>query len=193
MKEIVIKSNALSQWHEVVQEAQHNCAHELNEDCESYLVFLLMRFLGESGLADRVMAEGFLASAAATGTAKQQMLQEVGDTCLMLSGLFPGRAERRNVSVDYYVGLGQVAYDNLSCVTPESLSKLYINLRDEFVALMDVLQAIRAVTAQDLGLSPLQAQALWEQTGSHMAGRQLEQSLTGVNLAELKRLGGLAH
>jgi len=193
MSELLLQSNKLSQWHELVQEAQQAASHQLNEDCESYLVFLLMRFLDQVTLAERVVALDYLESAHATGQAQQQLLQEVGDTCLVLSGLFPGRAERRQVTVNYYVGVGQQAYGSLSTLSTETLSELYSNLQSEFVALMDVLQAIRGFTSKELGLSSLQAEQLWQSTGSHMAKQHLEQSLKGVSLEDVKRLAGIKH
>jgi len=102
----------------------------------------------------------------------------VGDQCLLFSGLFPRRAERRRVRVSYYVKLGRSAYQNLA----DSLSKtadLFTLLAEEFIAAMDTLQAIRVLGQQTTGLLPVQAYELWQDTASRQAYAELVRQTGG--------------
>ena len=62
-----------------------------------YLVFLLMRFADKPHCTARIMAEDFLGSQLLHGEQRADSLREVGDHCLLFSGLFPELAERRLV------------------------------------------------------------------------------------------------
>ena len=48
MNKIILHPTETSQWHALVNEAQAASRLILNEDTESYLVFLLMRFAHET-------------------------------------------------------------------------------------------------------------------------------------------------
>jgi hypothetical protein len=99
---------------------------------------------------------------------RSEALRDVGDQCLLFSGLFPRRAERRRVRVSYYVKLGRSAYQNLA----DSLNKtadLFARLAEEFIVAMDTLQAIRVLGQQTTGLLPAQAYELWQDTASRQA------------------------
>lgn len=170
--ELLLEPTALAQWKQIIQQAEDRSQRVLDEDVESYLIFTLMRFTQSPHLASRVLAPEFLGSAQLTGAARQNRLRDVGDECLLLSGLFPQVAERRLVQPGYYVQLGQTAYDHLGQLLQQALAKLYQQLASCFVSMMDVLQHVR----QDSSLMPLQAYDLWQQTGSRSAHRQLSEN-----------------
>lgn len=132
MQEIIIQPTSLAQWHQLIEEAQ--CSRDLNlpEELESYLVYLLMRFTDKTQFAQSVLAIDFL---------QGKRPQEVGDKCLLLSGLFPKSAQRKNVGEHYFVNLGQCAYEHSGL----SGSDLCTLLSEEFLALMHVLRATRQI------------------------------------------------
>lgn len=168
MHELVLQPNAAAQWHALVEDAQRACRRDLDEDLESYLVFLLMRFAGEPQLAARVMALDYLRALDARGARRAESLRDVGDQCLLYSGLFPGRSVRRLVSPGYFVGLGRSAYREVAATRHGGLRALFDRLSAAFVTLMDVLQATRDLNgraADDL----LRAAETWHQTGSRRA------------------------
>jgi len=170
--ELLLEPTALAQWKQLIQQAEERCHQALDEDVESYLIFTLMRFTQSPQLASRVLAPEFLNSAQLTGAARHNQLRDVGDECLLLSGLFPQVAQRRLVQPSYYVQLGQTAYDHLSQLMREALANLYQQLASCFVSMMDVLQNLRDEPA----LMPLQAYDLWQQTGSQAARHQLSEN-----------------
>jgi len=164
---LLLEPTATAQWKHVLDDAKQQSHCQLNEDIESYLIFTLIRFTQKPELASKALAPDFLHSADLLGQAKETKLRDVGDQCLLLSGLFPQRAEKRLISTGYYVGLGQSAYQQLSDSLRKSFAHLYHLLSANFVQMMDVLQNIRNEPA----LQPLQAMELWQETGSNNAYR----------------------
>jgi hypothetical protein len=172
MPELLVQRSAAAEWLSLVHEAETAIAHPLDEEMQSYLVFLLMRFTGKPELAASVLAVEYLQSMQALGRAGRDQLRNVGDKCLLYSGLFPKRAERRRVKISYFVDLGRSAYQLLSERLERSGAAMYRRLAGTFIPLMDVLQAMRSLGAGD-PLTPLQAIELWQETGSRAALRTL--------------------
>src|SRR5437899_10481277 len=110
MSRLIIQPTEIAQWQELIKEAENSSQLVLNEELESYLVFLLIRFTGQPQLAKSVLALEFLENSRCLGQKQQEELRNVGDKCLLISGLFPGRAQRRRVKISYFVQLGQNAY-----------------------------------------------------------------------------------
>lgn len=162
MEKLILHPTETSQWHALINEAQAKRAVEVGEEMESYLVFLLMRFTQQPELASSVVAVDFLDSHHQQGAARRDLLRDVGDKCLLFSGLFPGNAKRRQVTLSYFVDIGQSAYGTLSQVEQLSVSNLFANLASEFVTLMDLLQATREVTEQNEAYAQLTSLELWQ-------------------------------
>ncbi|MDH5300142.1 MAG: hypothetical protein OEW58_02125 [Gammaproteobacteria bacterium] len=169
MRSIVVEPTATAGWHSLVHEAEALCEQHLHQESESYLVFLLMRFLQRPEMGSRILATDYLESFLAHGERRKENLREVGDHCLLFSGLFPQIAERRRVKVSYYVNLGRSAYGVLSEEHHAQLADMYQVLCEEFVPMMDVLQAVRKLGQNQPNLNPLAALELWLDTGSRQA------------------------
>jgi len=206
MTQLILEPTAQAQWQtlvqeaqsacdhqldETVQEAQSACDHQLDETLESYLVFLLMRFASRPQCTARIMAEDYLRSQALQGEQRASSLRDVGDHCLIFSGLFPQLAERRLgdhclifsglfpqlaerrlVRISYFVAIGQSSYRQLSDVLDRSWAAVYQRLSEAFIMLMDILQAMRETGGQSI-LTPLQAMDLWQDTGSRRCYQQV--------------------
>jgi hypothetical protein len=152
-------------WRDIIHEAEATCEILLNEDLECYLVFLLARYTNKPEVLKQIMASELLEGLKLTRNKREIALQDVGDKCLIFSGLFPNMAEKRMVKVSYYVGIGQSAYDTLS----KKRNDIYYLLAKQFVSLMDVLQSIRQYSKEFPDLAPLQAYDLWNETSSSRA------------------------
>lgn len=172
MPRIVLEPTSTAQWHALVSEAEAACECRLGEELESYLVFLLMRFAARPDLASRVMALEFLRSMRAQGALQAEQLRDVGDQCLLYSGLYPERAERRLVRVGYYVDMGRSAYGLLAERLRHAAAEVYARLSEGFVSLRDVLSAMREMDPQ-AALDPLAQAEIWLETGSEHARRRL--------------------
>lgn len=173
MNRLVVKASTMEEWLTLVSEAKVAAACRLDEDMESYLVFLLMRFTEKPEIAASVMALDYLRSMQLSGHLAQDQLRDVGDKCLLYSGLFPERAARRRVKVSYFVDLGRSAYQHLSGRLGHNTATLYQRLAYTFVVLMDVLQTMREL-GQQRTPDALNAYELWRDTGSVRARKKLQ-------------------
>lgn len=182
MSRLVVKASTTEEWLTLVNEAKAAADCKLDEDMESYLVFLLMRFTEKPELAASVLALDYLRSMQLSGHLAQDQLREVGDKCLLYSGLFPERAARRRVKVSYFVDLGRSSYHQLADRLGHGAAALYERLALTFVGLMDVLQSMRALGGGQAALNPLGAYELWRDTGSEHAKKQLRLSTGGMPL-----------
>lgn len=143
---LIYQNNEISHWYDLILLAQKDSAINLEHELEGYVVMMLMRFNRRPSLANAVLAIEFLESFKVSGSRKHTQLREVADQCLLYSGLFPKRAKRKRVSSDYFIELGQSAYqglrDHLFYAMPV-LSKLYAQLSEEFIKITDVIYAMR--------------------------------------------------
>jgi hypothetical protein len=188
MQDIVTYPTSLAQWQALINEATVDAHIRLNEDLESYLVFLLMRFSTKPEIAKSVLAIDFLSAFSDNAPDRSGQLQLVGDKCLLLAGLFPGRAERKHVRISYFIHLGQSAYSSLSSVSTPSWAPLFNALSDAFVPLTDILLTARSLN-QVPALTPLQAEELYSDTHSSVAKRTLpEGGVLGIVASKNKKL-----
>ena len=182
MTQLMIQPTPTAQWQALLLEAEAAAQIELDEELESYLVFLLMRHTEDQGLAGHVLALDFLEGLAEPGRVGEERLREVGDHCLILSGLFPLRARRRLVRLDYYIDLGRSAYAQAADGVErhgQLLAELLIRLARDFVRLRDVLQAMAELGGERL-LGPLDAHELYSATGSKVALATMAEASGGV-------------
>lgn len=188
MKGLVTLPTATAQWYELVNEAESMAACRLVEELESYLVFLLMRFSRQPDLAASVLALDYLNGVLTAGSLQQERLRDVGDHCLLFSGLFPYQAERRQVRISYFVDMGRNAYQQLSHSLASSSADLYAHLSQDFISLMDVLLAVRKLGSSGPCLDPLPAYELWADTGSRVAYSTLREGSSGYPIILQKDL-----
>ena len=173
-REIILDTSEISQWHKLVKEAESDYGQQLDEAMQSYLVFTLMRFARDQQLNSRALALDYLGSHRLPKKLRNEQLRDIGDQCLLVSGLYPQTAIKRQVGVAYYVDLGRSAYHHVSTVTQQGIAELYQQLAESFILLMDLLQTIRQYSAP--ALEPIAALELWQRTGSKAAYDQISDS-----------------
>ena len=138
-------------WHQLLQDAGDSCQFSMDEEMQSYLVYMLMRHTKDIEIADNVMANRYLQGLQAQGLQAIEQMRDVGDQCLLYCGFFPERCSRRLVKTRYYMDLGRSAYADLSARMKQGYADMYQKLAQHFVALMDVLLAMRMLdSAQSL-------------------------------------------
>lgn len=179
MSKLVVQPTSTAQWHDLVSEAEAASGCLLDQDIESYLVFLLMRFTNKPHMVSRVLGLDYLQAGAAGKHVNQEKLRDVGDHCLLFSGLFPHQAEKRLVKISYFVELGRVAYHQVAELTSDLMGETYAGLSREFVSMMDVLQTMRTLRGKGEPLPPLHAFELWQDTGSRHALKTLNDATDG--------------
>lgn len=189
MAEIVTGQSEMAQWHTLVSEAVRQSHVSLDEEMEGYLVLMLMRFSRQPEMVSRVMAMEYLRAVLATGSRRGQQLRDVGDQCLLYSGLFPRQAHRRMVKVRYFVDLGRASYQQLAEGLQKGSAQLFNQLAVGFVSLMEVLHAMRHLDREYV-TEPLLLHELWETCGSQQA---LENLQKGCGVYPVALLGNNNH
>jgi hypothetical protein len=144
-EKLVLYPTDTSQWYALVNEAQVRQLCHLDEEVESYLVFLLMRYTNQPQMLSSVLALDFFDSRALLGNQRFVRLRDLGDKSLLFAGLFPGVAQKRRVSLDYFVDMGKSAYAMISLEEVGDVA-LFANLCHEFRLLQDLLTAMRDLT-----------------------------------------------
>lgn len=182
---LITQTGNTSEWQMLVNEAAQLANTRLDEEIESYLVFTLMRFMRRSDMVSRILALDYLAAFDCNESQKGESLRDVGDHCLLFSGLFPKIAEKRRVKVSYFVDLGRAAYQNVAD-NLKQLSGLYNHLAYDFVAAMDTLQAISRISNKDMGLTALQSFELVQECNSEVARQYFAEQESGHKIFTLK-------
>jgi len=154
MTQLVIHPTETAQWHSLICEAESAANYFLDEELQSYVVFLLMRFLSKPDIAAKILALDYINGLLSSGQQKHDKLRDVADVCLLYAGFFPRRARRRRVSPNYFVQLGSGAYGELSDVIEHSIADTYKRLAESFVSIMDLLQTMRQLNTLQLTLEP---------------------------------------
>jgi len=139
MRQLILHPTSIAQWHSLVCEAENAAQIYLDTELQSYLVFLLMRFLDRPDITAKVLALDYIESLLSTGQLQQDKLRDVGDVCLIHAGMFPKRARRKRVSEQYFTELGRGAYQQLSAVVEDRVADLYTRLSQSFVPLRNLL------------------------------------------------------
>ena len=136
----------LADWQNLVIDAEIQSGYQFEESLENYLVLTLDYFTTRNRLACGILAIKLFEAIKNQGQSGTNKLRDVGDRCLLLAGLFPEQALKKNVSLQYFVGIGKHAYHHIYLrenageqLDPELFKKLSLN----FVGLMDVLHTMR--------------------------------------------------
>ena len=159
----LMQQSATALWQGLIREGEQRRHLALGEELEAYLVFALMRHLGDRQLTGRTMAEEYLQ--AHERPLRPDRLRDVGDRCLLIAGLFPRVARRRRVNTGYYIDLGRGAYASAAQRAPNIERSLFDRLAEAFGSLVAVLQAIRPDAA--LEALPVADQASVRRRGLH--------------------------
>ena len=142
MNDLILHPTDISQWYALVSEAESSTHLLLNENTESYLVFLLMRFSQKAQLVESVIAMDFLESMNSRGQRQVELLRDVGDKSLLFCGLFPGMAKKRHVRLEYFSKVGQCAYLTVGELQDNTNAHLFLELSAQFITMQQILQAM---------------------------------------------------
>jgi len=150
MHETIRTGTPAQVWQALVKEAGERNRCPLDETHESYLVFLLLRYQREPWLLSHVYGLDWMEALQRVGSARAESLREVGDRCLVVAGLFPELAERRRVSVEYFMDIGRSAYQGVADVSRQAYAALYRQLSQSYRELVGTLQAMRLLSGPEL-------------------------------------------
>src|SRR3990167_1553208 len=135
----------IAEWRKLLLEGQDKAGFQLTEVVENYLVITLNAHVTHTQLASAVMAVDLLKNIHIKSVTNAHALRSVGDQCLILAGLFPERAKRKNVSAEYFRNLGENAYYVLSFANtfPKYDHSLFYQLFENFSDLIRILKSMR--------------------------------------------------
>lgn len=145
-------------WRALVAAAEASVQSCLDDDLENYVVMLLLRF-----------ADGARKSRPAP-SATPESLVEVGDRCLIISGLMPDQALAQGLPIRHFVETGRHAYEEAA---RRANNPLFQRLAARFVAIMDVLQVMRTLDDDEIVVDLFRVFDQWTETGSQYAFRLL--------------------
>ncbi len=115
---------------------------------------------------------------APTDVDSNRALQRLGDVSLFFAGFFSDALVRKPVDVDYYVGMGGLAYSSLServrgSVSGRALGGVFEELADKFQMLVDVLNEVSETARTHTDKDILRLYELWLKTGSRRCANLL--------------------
>ena len=148
---------------------------------EFYLVSLLARFLardelfaGPEGEDAQPLAVLLLRALSEGRQRRYQGLRRLGDTSLFVSGFFGDSLARSSVDVDYYIAMGERAYDALAGSSgPAAATETFGELAQRFEEFVDLFAEIAELQElrSNRGLVRLYERFL--HTGSERVAQQL--------------------
>lgn len=142
----------------LLEEGQRISSINLSENEESYTVFMLLRFMKDPYLLDRIIGISYLEGLQLQGHQGENLLLDTGDRSLLLVGLYPGRARRLNVSLSYFVNISRSCYNTLSSFYEDrkhpGQAELYKELAFGVEKIADVLVAVRGI-APEVGIGSI--------------------------------------
>ena len=163
-------------FREAVSKAIKSQGVDTTELTEFYLVNLLSDF-AKGPLPDEALAIKMCEGLQATPASRVQKLREVGDTSLFVSGFFPDSLNRSLIDVDYYIGMGEVAYGHLSRMMrgTDSFTQVFCELSDKFPRFVAVFSEIATNDATGSSVNVLRLYEKYLKTGSETVLEQLRQ------------------
>jgi hypothetical protein len=172
---MVRRESAVEYFKELVEAALARQGIVAGELTAFYVVQLLTGFLQRPADDDADEALGIqLARALETGGVRQRAsLKHIGDLSLFVSGFFSDSLRRRLVDVDYYVSIGGVAYSALGRYEADTLSSVFAELGQKFIAFVDVLSEVSERSSCSSNTDLLRLYERWLKTGSLRAGQLL--------------------
>lgn len=145
--ERIVQGAPAELWQALVRDGSARGGCRLDEVSESYLVFVLLRHQRDAHLLARTQALEWLHAQGQTGRLRADALRDVGDRCLLIAGLYPALAERRRVTLDYFVDLGRGAYREVAEASRNAYGELFAQLAARYRELVQALRALRDAAA----------------------------------------------
>ena len=151
MSDIVLGKTAQEYFREVLSDALAQRRIRVQEATEFYLVNLLAaqlyrgQPLGRGEPADASEPLALILKRALEGTREERWrnLKRLGDTSLFVSGFFGDSLARSLVDVDYYIAMGERAYDALADAPPApGMEALFAELSERFPQFVDLFAEI---------------------------------------------------
>lgn len=177
---------------EVVKEACENRQIRPQPAVEVYLVQLLQFYMDSRNFFKNrdTFAELYLRAMNAQKLERKELMRDVADRALYLTGFFGDSLQRKVVDIDYYAEIGSAAYSNLCAWTREdSLVHVYQIFSKRFMDYVEVLNYISEKSTIQADQNVLRLYDRYLRTGSELAREKLnELGVVTVPKEQLKTL-----
>ena len=142
----IISGHPTHLFHRLVAEGEFRRGVTLGQEMESYLVFLLARYVTKAEIAVWDAATAYLDGVLHQRVFRYEKMKETGDACLLLSGLFPNAQETR---VALVLSRGRARRIRTARRGPIVYGRRNISrARGTFSLLTEVLQSVRHTEGQ---------------------------------------------
>lgn len=160
-------------FRDAVNEAFEKRRVETMPVVKNYVVGLLSKYILTERMSRDTLAEMYLRANSSEKTKRIELLQQLGDTSLYISGFFGDSLQRKIVDIDYYIEMGEVAYFSLSSTLQRDTSVVFSEMSQKFVAMVDVLSYISQKSSADTNSNLLRLYEKYMKTGSDLAKDQI--------------------
>ncbi|HEX9289859.1 MAG TPA: hypothetical protein VF904_10065 [Anaeromyxobacteraceae bacterium] len=180
---ILVGKSAQEFFKDLVSDALAHRRLRIQEATEFYLVNLLAQYLEREALfgGNDVQPEplALILKAALEGDreARWRNLKRLGDTSLFVSGFFGDSIARSLVDVDYYIAMGERAYDALSGEPrgPSGAQELFGELAGRFPQFVDLFAEIAELSELRSNRGLLRLYERFLLTGSERVAQRLRE------------------
>jgi hypothetical protein len=178
---------AVTSLREFFRDAFHEASEhqhlDIDEQAEQYVVNLLTMFSRADALYEKtpdglrikplahMLAEALDAS---TASARQRVLQRLGDVSLFIAGFFARSFARKLIDIDYHIAMGGNAYSSLADTmqrsqSSRSIGATFAQLAQKFQPLVDALNEVSEMSYHHTDADILRLYEIWMKTGSQRA------------------------
>ena len=178
---ILVGKSAQEYFRELVSESLAQRRLRVLEATEFYLVNLLAENLRRAPRSPAASAEplALILKQALEGDreARWRNLKRLGDTSLFVSGFFGDSLARSLVDVDYYIAMGERAYDALSgdARGPSGAHELFAELAERFPQFVDLFAEIAELAELRSNRGLLRLYERFLTTGSQRVAERLRE------------------
>jgi hypothetical protein len=178
-------------FHAAVEGAATTLRVKVSEHAQQYLVQLMHHFINtenfipvdsEGKPAETLTQQLAIALEEESAAQRALRLRQLGDYSLYVAGFFSDSLSRKLVDIDYYIGMGGAAYENVARLEEKRVRvELFHELSGKFSSFVDILSQI----SEETGFRPdnhsdlLRVYDLWLKTGSKKFANQLVKA--GIN------------
>jgi len=184
---LTLDASPESFFFELVHGAVRHQNVQVQPETEFYLVKLLNRFIfsdslysknRDGALEDQPLAFLYKEALESESVSQKSLFQNLGDISLYKAGFFQESLQQARVDLDYYIGMGGVAYHQAARRSDDRhFQNLFSELSDKFGRFVNILFEVSekttvAKTEQDL----FRLYEMYERTGSRRAARALKKA-----------------
>lgn len=194
LNKIVVHQNLIEFFKDLVKGAIRNQNVDADEMAEFYLVQLLADFQKSERMRSRCPQTGhdeplaltYLRALNSKPGEKENLLRNLGDRSLYLSGFFSEHLQNTIVGLKYYTSMGGQAYDRVARSfenNNQELSELFHDLAKNFIQFVDILSEVSEAAGIHRDQDILRLYEKWLQTGSERTAKFLTEA--GIPLQQI--------